>query len=118
MFRQLLQEVVDGAEGGVAGLLMGYDGIAVDQYTRVDTPFDVESVGMEYTVPLKSIMTAVEMLQAGSASEISVRSDRLITLIRPINSEYFTAITLQPNGNLGKARYLLRVRAPKLAEAL
>ena len=40
------------------------------------------------------------------------------TLIRVINNEYFVAVTLAPDANLGKARFLLRVAAPKLREEL
>ena len=118
MFREVLQEVVDGTEGGLAGLLMDADGIAIDQYTRNATDFDVESVGMEYSVVLKSIINAAQMLETGSANEVAVTSDRLTTLIRLIGEQYFVAVTLAPGGNLGKARFLLRTRAETLAQEL
>jgi hypothetical protein len=34
MFQETLREVVEGTEGAIAGLLMGFDGITVDSYTR------------------------------------------------------------------------------------
>lgn len=37
MFNETLREIVEGTEGGVAGLLMGFDGIAVDSWTREDS---------------------------------------------------------------------------------
>lgn len=118
MFKEVLQEVVDGTEGGVAGVLMGYDGIAVDQYSSATTNFDVESVGMEYSVVLRNIVQAAQMLQAGTTNEISIKTTRLTTLIRPLSDEYFVAVTLQPGGNLGKARFLLRTRASQIVENL
>jgi hypothetical protein len=42
----------------------------------------------------------------------------MTTLIRVINQTYFVAITMDPEGNLGKGRFLLRVLAPKLAQEL
>ena len=39
-------------------------------------------------------------------------------VIRVINKGYFVALTLTPNANLGKGRYLLRLLAPKLADEL
>jgi hypothetical protein len=65
MFTQILKDVVDGTEGGVAGLLMGYDGITVDKYIRGGGDLDVATVGMEYSVILKKIMEAAEMLDIG-----------------------------------------------------
>ena len=120
MFQEVLQEVVDNTDGGVAGLLMGYDGIPVDQYIRSEgsQTTDVESVGMEYSVILKSIMNAAEMLDVGKANEVAIRAERMITLIRFLTEDYFVAITMQPNANLGKARFLLRTRAAKLAADL
>ncbi len=116
MFREVLKEVVDNTDGSVAGLLMGFDGILVDQYVREesDAAFDVENVGMEYSVVLKGIRTAAEMLEAGTAREVAIRAERLTTVIRLLNEEYFVAVTLNPTGNLGKARFLLRTRSPKL----
>ncbi|MFW5876921.1 MAG: roadblock/LC7 domain-containing protein, partial [Myxococcota bacterium] len=119
MFQDVLREVVDGTEGGVAGLLMGYDGIPVDQYVRdegIELPID--TVGQEYSVILKEIRKAAEMLEAGEAREMAVKAERMITVVRLLNDEYFVAVTLKPEGNLGKARFLLRTRTGKLLDEL
>ena len=119
MFREVLQEVVDRTEGGVAGLLMGFDGIPVDNYVRDTTaPVDVETVGMEFSVILKDIRKAAELLEAGGAQEISIQAERMTTVIRVLNDEYFVAVTLQPSGNYGKARFLLRTAGSKLLSEL
>lgn len=118
MFKEILKDVVDNTDGGVASLLMGFDGIPVDQYVREGEGFDVESVGMEYSVILKNIRNAAQMLEAGDAREVSVQAERVTTLIRLLNDEYFVAIALRPSGNLGKARFLLRTRGTKLLSDL
>ncbi|MBX3269381.1 MAG: hypothetical protein KF729_03925 [Sandaracinaceae bacterium] len=120
MFKEVLQDVVDRTEGGVAGLLMGFDGIPVDQYVResAGAPVDVETVGMEFSVILKEIRKAADLLEAGTAEEVSVRAERLTTVLRVINEEYFVALTLLPHGNFGKARFLLRTASSKLASEL
>lgn len=118
MFREILQEVVENTDGGVAGLLMGFDGIPVDQYVKDDASVDVETVGMEFSVILKSIRQAAELLDAGSAREVAIKAERMITVIRLLNDEYFVAVTLKPSGNLGKARFLMRTRSQKLLSGL
>ncbi len=118
MFREAIQSVVEGVEGGLAGMLVDLEGIPVDSYSRDDAGFDIEAVGAEASVLVKSIQRATEMLDAGDTREVSIRSDKMVTLIRVLNETYFLAVTLTPSGNLGKARYLLRVSAPKILAEL
>ena len=117
MFKETLQGVVDGTQGGIAGLLMDFEGIPLESYARVGD-FDIEAVGAEASVIIKSIQRATEMLEAGETREVSFQSERMSTLIRVINDHYFVAVTLSPDGNLGKARFLLRLAAPRLRDEL
>jgi predicted regulator of Ras-like GTPase activity (Roadblock/LC7/MglB family) len=118
MFKEALQGVVEGTEGGIAGLLMDFEGIPVESFTRPGLVFDIETVGAEVSVVVKAIQRASEMLEAGDAREVAFRSEKMTTLIRVINKGYFVAVALEPEGNLGKSRFLLRLIAPKLAEEL
>jgi predicted regulator of Ras-like GTPase activity (Roadblock/LC7/MglB family) len=120
MFQEVLKDVVENTEGGLAGLVMGFDGIPVDSYLKDQpgAPVDVETVGMEFSVILKEIRRAAELLDAGEAREVSIQAERMTTVIRLINAEYFVAVALAPGGNHGKARYLLRTGASRLATEL
>ena len=118
MFREILSDVVERTEGGLAALVMGMDGIAVESYVREDQPLEVENVGMEFSVILKDIRKATELVEAGVAREVTIQGEKLTTVIRLINEEYFVCIALRPDGNYGKARYLLRTGATKLAAEL
>ncbi len=118
MFKEALREVVDGTDGGVAGLLMGYDGIPVDSFTRDDAELDVQTVGMELSGALKEIRRASEQLDAGGAREVAIQAEKLLTIVRMLNNEYFVALAMKPDGNYGKGRFLLRLAAPKLLAAL
>lgn len=118
MFKEALQGVVEGTDGGLAGLLMDFEGIPVETYTRQSSAFDIEAVGAEASVVIKAIRRATEMLDAGDTKEVAFQSDKMVTLIRVINRNYFVALTLSPDGNFGKGRFLLRVAAPRLQEEL
>lgn len=120
MFKDILKEAVHRTEGGLAALVMGFDGIAVDSYVREDSPLsvEVETIGMEYSVILKEIRKASQLLDAGSAREVSIQAEKLITVIHMISDEYFVAMAIAPDGNHGKARWLLRSGAGKLAAEL
>ena len=58
------------------------------------------------------------MLEAGITNEIAIQSERLTTIIRVINESYFVAFSLEPDANIGKARYMLRTRVPSLRSEL
>jgi predicted regulator of Ras-like GTPase activity (Roadblock/LC7/MglB family) len=118
MFRENLTKLVDNVEGGVAGLLMGFDGIAVDAYAKPTGTVDIQTVGMEFSFILGQVRKAAEILEVGKVSEVVIRTEQVIILIRVLNNEYFLALALTPGGNFGKGRYLLRVVAPKMQAEL
>jgi predicted regulator of Ras-like GTPase activity (Roadblock/LC7/MglB family) len=118
MFREALREIVDGTEGGIAGLVMDSEGIAVETYTRGDAPLDITTIGIEFGVVLGSIKRAAESVDAGKAHEVAIGTDRMIAIIRTLGESYFLAVALRPDGNLGKGRYLMRAIAPKLLAEL
>lgn len=118
MFRKSIQSFVDNTEGAEAGLLMDFEGIPVETYSRENCQSDIEVVGAESSVVVKAILRTGEMLDVGEMRELSFQTDRLTTLIRILNGNYFLAMTLGPSGNVGKGRYLMRLAAPELAKEL
>jgi predicted regulator of Ras-like GTPase activity (Roadblock/LC7/MglB family) len=117
MFREALRNIVENTDGGVAGLIMDSEGISVEEYARDET-FDITTVGIEFGVILGSIRRAAESLEAGDAKEVAISTDKMITLIRTLGDNYFLALALRPEGNLGKGRYLMRTAAPSLLAEL
>ena len=117
MFKDALRSIVDQTDGGLAGLLMDSSGIALETYAK-DEAFDINTIGIEFTVVINQVKRAAEMLEAGAAHEMSVGTDKMITIIRMLNDTYFLALAIKPDGNLGKGRYLMRVSAPKVLAEL
>jgi predicted regulator of Ras-like GTPase activity (Roadblock/LC7/MglB family) len=118
VFQDALRDIVDKVEGGVAGLIMDSEGIAVETYAREGAPFDITTVGIEFGVVLGSIKRAAESLDAGKAHEVAIGTDKMVTLIRTLGDGYFLAVAMKPDGNLGKGRFLMRTAAPKLMAEL
>ena len=87
MFQDALREIVDRTEGGVAGLIMDSEGIAVESYARDGAPFDITTIGIEFGVVLGSIKRAAESLEAGKAHEVAIGTDKMITLIRTLGDD-------------------------------
>ncbi len=117
-FREHLEQVCNSVDGAVACSLMGVDGIEVDTAVHDGGDLDVKSLLVEYSGVLRSAREAAEAHQAGGVAEISIATDKLVAVVRTVSPEYFMVVALAPEGNLGKARYLLRVTAPKVRSEL
>lgn len=118
MFIEHLRKVVDNTDGAIAGLIMGLDGIAVEHYTGPAETIDIDTIGMEFSFILTQIRKASEILSVGDLEEISIKAEQLVIVIRMLTPEYFIGVALRPEGNFGKARFLMRVVAPKLLAEL
>lgn len=118
MFSEILQRIVEETGGGVGAVLMGYDGIAIDQFFAPDEELDLQMVVVEYSNVLKEIRKTAEILSLGDMEEISIRTDRFIIVIRVLNDDYFVALVINRDGNFGKGRYLLTREGYNLVEAL
>ena len=118
MFSKILQRIVGETGGGIGAVLMGYDGIAIDQFFSPDEELDLHMVVVEYSNVLKEIRKTAEILSLGEMEEISIRTDRFIIVIRMLNDEYFVALVIERDGNFGKGRYLMTRECFNLLEAL
>jgi predicted regulator of Ras-like GTPase activity (Roadblock/LC7/MglB family) len=118
MFSEILQRIVQETGGGIGAVLMGYDGIAIDQFFSPDEELDLHMVVVEYSNVLKEIRKTAEILSLGDMEEISIRTDRFIIVIRMLNDEYFVALVISRDGNFGKGRYLMTREGFNLLEEL
>ena len=118
MFAETLRKVVDNVDGAIAAVLMGLDGIPVDSYVRQRDAIDVNTVGMEFSFILAQVRKAGDSLQVGGLEELAVKAQRLLLVCRMISPQYFVAIVMAPEGNFGKARYLVRLAQPTLVAGL
>jgi len=117
-FREHLQQVVQGVDGAVACVLMGVDGIEVDSH-HLDRPgLDVRTLLIEYAGLFRAAHEAAAAHEAGEVTELSIQSERLLVVARLVSPEYFLVVALEPDGNFGKARFMMRVTAPKLLAEL
>jgi predicted regulator of Ras-like GTPase activity (Roadblock/LC7/MglB family) len=117
-FREQLAEVCRSVEGAIGCTLMGVDGIEVDSHVTSGSDLDMKSLLVEYSGVFRSARDAAGAHQAGGVSELSISTDKVVAVARQVTPEYFMVMALTPGGNLGKARYLLRVTAPLLRSEL
>jgi predicted regulator of Ras-like GTPase activity (Roadblock/LC7/MglB family) len=122
-FKTILQAIVDGCGGGLGAALMGNDGIPIEQVTASARASamprdDVGAAGVEFGRILEEIRKASDALGGGSLTETVVSLAHFILILRHIDDDTFVVLALAPDGNLGKARYLIRRHLLELREEL
>ncbi len=118
MFKQQLAKIVDGCSGGVGAVLMGFDGIEIEQYSIDDNTLDLNLVGIEYSNVTKEISHAADVLSIGALQEVSIKTEHYYVIIHALTDEYFVALTIKRDGNYGQGRFLLMRQAPALRQSL
>ena len=118
-FSELLDRVLTETPGAVAVTLMGFDGIAIETREASEpSTVNTQNAAIELGAIAGQVRTVAEGLNAGDVREVTVHTGELVTVLRPLTKDYFLALSLKPEGNTGKGRYLMRIVAPKLVAEL
>jgi len=116
--KAVLKEMVECVDGGLGVVVIGYDGISIDEYIKEDAPVDLQLLAVEYATVLKEIRKAVDVLNTGKMEEVSINTDVSRVVIRVLNDDLFIVFAIENSGNYGKGRFILRCRAPRILELL
>ncbi|MDA8169137.1 MAG: hypothetical protein M0Z59_05485 [Nitrospiraceae bacterium] len=112
-FSEILKEMTSKVDGAVSAMIIGTDGIPVQEYAR-EKLLDLEDLGAEASQMIKDISLAAENLGIGQAREFSIISDTCGIIMRMITPEYYLALVIRPDGNYGKGRFVLKSAVPKI----
>ena len=112
-FGRMLKEIVDGCGGGIGAALMGNDGIPIEQVAATANPEspladDIATAGTEFGRILEEIRKASDAVAGGAVQEATIVLSRVVLVFRSVDEDTFLLLALTPDGNLGKARYLIR----------
>ena len=118
VFQKILQDIIQGVEGGLAGLIIARDGIALETYVRPESDggVDIQALGVELVTMTGEIGRVTQALGAEGFEELSLALPAHIVVMRMITPEYFLVVLLGRDGNFGKARYLMRRESPRLRQ--
>ena len=122
-FAGLLREIVEGCGGGIGAVLMGSDGIPIEQVVVGPIPQgpladDLATAGVEFGRILDDIRKASDALSGGGVRETLVVLDRFTLLFRTVDGDLILVLVLAPDANIGKARYLIRRELPAVRRNL
>lgn len=112
-FSEILREAVEKVDGAVSAMILGSDGIPVEEFAA-EKLLNLEDLGAEASTMIKDINSAALDLGLGSAREFSIISDKCGIILRQINASYYLALVIRPEGNYGKGRFVLKTTVPKI----
>jgi predicted regulator of Ras-like GTPase activity (Roadblock/LC7/MglB family) len=112
-FGTVLREIVDSCGGGIGAVLMGSDGIPIEQVVSEGVPEgpltdDICTAGVEFNRILEEIRKASDALAGGAVAETVVVLSRFSLVFQSVDEDTYLSVIVAPHGNLGKARYLMR----------
>jgi predicted regulator of Ras-like GTPase activity (Roadblock/LC7/MglB family) len=112
-FLEVLKEAVDRVDGAVSAMIIDADGISVQEYAQ-EKLVDLTGLSAEASAMIKDINLAADNLGLGEAKEFSIISDACGIIMRKINTDYYLALVIKPEGNYGKGRFVLKTTVPKI----
>ncbi|SNB46183.1 GTPase [Geobacter sp. DSM 9736] len=116
-FRDTLSNIVDGVGGGLGAVIMGCDGIAIDEYLP-ESSLDIQALAVEYVAVMNQTRNLAESLGCGSMEEVCISTSAASILIRYVNRDFFLVLVTDRNSSAGKGRFLLRQASLRLREEL
>lgn len=120
-FEPTLQKMIDACPGALGIALMGSDGIPIAEIAAASDDAAGEVVGgagVEFGRILDEVRKASDALGGGRLEETVIALARFTLIFRPVDDELFLVVALAPEGNLGKARFLVRRHLLELREQL
>jgi predicted regulator of Ras-like GTPase activity (Roadblock/LC7/MglB family) len=122
-FAAMLHEMVEGCGGVIGAALMGNDGVPIEEVIAEDAwqgglGEEIGNAGVEFGRILDEIRKASDAMSAGAVHETVIVLARFTLIFRSVDAETFLVLILAPDGNLGKARYLMRKQLHAIRQEL
>lgn len=110
MFKTALENILERTEGSLGALIMGTDGIAVEQVisAAVGRDINLDVAAAEFTSLVRSAQRTGGDMGFKPLSELVLAFNDVTICIRLLSSDYFLAVAVSSDGNLGRARFELR----------
>lgn len=119
MLREILHKALSDTENCLGVLIMGTDGIAVEQIWKNDAkPINADIIFAEYTSLLRNAKRVGDELLFDSVRELTISGDESVFIMRLVSSDYYLGMVLRADGNFGRGRYELRCAEMLLAKEL
>lgn len=109
MFKAALESILERTEGSLGALIMGTDGIAVEKVLTADgSALNLDIAAAELSTLLRGARRTSDSINLGELRELVISYGDVLIVLRSLSDEYYLALALDTEGNLGRGRYELR----------
>jgi len=106
-FKRILSELLERLPDGLGAIIVDWEGEAVDQVGVIDD-FELKLIGAHKGLILTNLRQAVARVEGNDLLEIAITTDRVQTLILPVDEEYFLVLALKKGEAYGRALFEAR----------
>jgi predicted regulator of Ras-like GTPase activity (Roadblock/LC7/MglB family) len=117
-FRTALEDVAERVPGTRAVLVLGLDGLPIEQLVRGDGDVQWEALAAECTTLLRASASASADTGLGELRELTLATDKMLTLLVGVTSHYFLFAAFGADAIPGRARFALRLASLALRREL
>ena len=117
-FDEILRGIVSQCPGCIGVALMGSDGIPIAEVGGAGEGEEVTLLGVEFGRVLDEARKVASTVGGGELEELVIAMARTQVVMRAVDRDTLFVLALEPSGNLGKARYLLRRHTLDVREQL
>lgn len=112
-FKEILHELVSRVPGGLGAIIVDWEGEAVDQSGALDD-YSLKLMGAHKGIILDGLRRAGARADGNDLEEIVITTERLQTLILPVDREYFLLLTTTRESVCGRALFEARRTLKKI----
>ncbi len=117
MFDLELKTVLSFLDGAKAILIMGYDGIVVESASKEEDEY-FQDLTIELGQIVKNIGELSKNTNVGALHEMILNFGQSKILLKSIHQDYFVALLLSKDENVGKSQFALQRVIPNLVKHL
>ncbi len=116
MFKNALTAILERTENSLGALIMGTDGISVEQVLSDEgRDLNLDVAAAEFTALVRTAQRTGTDIGHGRLRELVLFYDDVSVVFRLINKEYFLMLAMQPDAIFGRGRFELRKAELELA---
>jgi predicted regulator of Ras-like GTPase activity (Roadblock/LC7/MglB family) len=120
-FDSILRQIVEECGSGTAIALVGSDGIPIMNVPGPESatnPLGDDMAGVELSRVVGEIRKVSDALGGEGLDQLTIRLTAFTLTVAEVDEDVFLVLAQGPDGNLGKARYLIRRHMLALREEL
>lgn len=116
-FKELIKEIVASVPNSLAGMIIGRDGIIIEQSRRNDkSTLDIEVMGVEFASIIGEFQKAISIMRFEEMKDVTITLQECRLISHMLTEDYFLILIVSLDANEGLCRHKIRVGSLKMRE--